>query len=282
MDTNTPKIENHPHLRHPIRRERAEYNYGIRSLSDTAYWMENAIARHKQELSKRDYSSALGDEMAAQDKRVLAILDQLEPLVDELRREGGRESREIRRGWNRLISQTRFEDLSAEEQDELQAIDKKLNKAGEDILAEAVKIEASLQHAIQDASNLMNDRNLSIEIMFHLKEDDPGANPSEDTLILDDTLAKIHFIAPEDIVDPWPDGYDRDFPAPHGGILHQFRLYGSPGMTLVDYRDILRTGLVWVDIKVDYQYFYDLEAGKWIKRYRSKEEGYRPVYFGEE
>lgn len=252
---------------------------GVRNMRDTLYWLDAAIARHQKEIQSQPILMSVFEKKLGMD--ILGRLEEIRKVSEQFRRDIRSLQGDLASNWRFLFEDTRYDDLSDQEVGALQRMDAQLNQI--EVVASEVAsgIDAQLLPQIADPDNRMYDRNLDIELTFHLKPSDPGADDirNEASFSLDDTLAQIEFSWPirAQKRNP-PYASDPRLPLPHGPFLHELQAYGSPGRKPVDFRDILRAGLVWVDIKVAYQYCFDLETGKWVKGFENKENAYQPIY----
>lgn len=231
---------------------------GIRSIGSTLYWLEAALEVHRKEFSAEpNVLAALNRGGIDPLARMESIVKDVRQLVKELRNMPVTRDDEYRH----LFDGTKFEDLSQAELDRLVEINRRLDEVGEHILAVNGPVESSLEETLNDPANRLCDYELEVDLHFERSESDPGYVEGGDPTI--SSLELMNSSLGPDA--QWPDGYDQTLPLLHGGIFHQLRLYGNAGMNHVDYRDILKIGVVWVNVKVTYQYLFDLATGRWIK-----------------
>jgi len=231
---------------------------GINSIGNTLYWMEAALEVHRNEFSaESDVLAALNRGGVDLLVRMDRILKDVRELVKELRSTPATSDD----AYRHLFDGTKFEDLSPTELDRLAEINTRLDEVGEHIVSVKGPIEFSLEETLNDPADRLHDYELEVDLQFERSESDPGYVDGGDPTVSSVALMKSG-LGPDA---QWPQGYDQTLPFPHGGIFHQLRLYGNAGMNRLDYRDILKIGVVWVDVKVTYQYLFDLATGQWIK-----------------
>jgi len=149
--------------------------------------------------------------------------------------------------------------LSEQNLQKLQEFNKRVHTTQEKILNEAIKLDDELIKRVEDADDLLDDYEIELEIAFYLKEDDPSYEEDEDNIL--ETLNEyLKGISQIDIKT------DHRWSSNHNEFLHQTNhpmkdqfhcwlyhcLYDH---THLNWEDILRIGTIWIDIKVDYQYF---------------------------
>jgi lysyl-tRNA synthetase class I len=149
--------------------------------------------------------------------------------------------------------------LSWQNLQKLQEFNKRLHTTQEKILREAIKLDDELIKRVEDADDLLDDYEMELEIAFYLKEDDPSYEEDEDNIL--ETLNEyLKGISQTDIKT------DHRWSANHNEFIHHKNhpmkddfhcwlyhcLYDH---TDLKWEDILRIGTIWIDIKVDYQYF---------------------------
>ena len=254
-----------------------------RAMWHTFYWIDQALQHHIREFEAQPELLAQLAAQAHNPIDVVARLEQLRQAASQLKRDLDR----AKGHWKWLQDalndkEPPFEELSPEQTAHLKRLDEQLNDVMQHIRQTAQAIDAPLAGPLADPANRLVDRNLDVKFAFILREDDLAHDDGDDNLV-----AEVDDSAGDPGEDPyfiwldssWPDGYDCTFPMPHGGLMHQLRLYGGYEMGRVDYRDLLRIGTVWVDVVVAYQYLYDLTTGQWIKGWERKEDPPgQPVY----
>ncbi|MFA7608175.1 MAG: hypothetical protein WCY08_16520 [Rhodocyclaceae bacterium] len=247
---------------------------GVKSMWDTFYGIDTALHHHLQEWQN-------------QPEPPINLPIDLTARLEQLRQHARQLERDIERAkeWfdHADHDEPRFEELAPEQVAGLKRLDEQLNGVMQHIRQTAHTIDATLAGPLADPANRLWDRNLNVEIRFHLREHGPAHPDDGDKLI-----AKVENSAHRFSADgpsftgldcTWPDGYDCTFPLPHGGLMHQLRLHGGEEMSQVDYRDLLRLGTVGVSIVAEHQYWYDLAQDKWTKGWRWQGDGPRqPVY----
>ena len=124
--------------------------------------------------------------------------------------------------------------------------------------AEAKKIKQALQARLREQKDFLTDYELEIDLVFYLREDDPEYSEDEDSILV--TLDCCDYIGFED-ADETYDHNDvvRFLPFKHCALFHALYDHISPEL---HWSDLLRTGSIWVIIKVEYQKKYGLETGK--------------------
>jgi len=228
---------------------------GVSSIGKTLYWMAAALEVHRQEFS------AEPELLAELNRGGIDLLTRMESIVKDVS-EVVKALRSNVHGRH-LLDQTEFEDLSQAERHRLAEINKRLDDIAKHIVSVREPVESSLEESLNDPANRLHDYELGFHLDFMRSQSDQGYVDGGDPTISSMELMKSNLERDAQ----WPDGYDETLPFAHGGIFHQLRLYGNPDRNCLDYRDILKVGLVWVDVTVTYQYLYDLANGRWIKTY---------------
>lgn len=266
---------------------------GVSSMSNTFYWIGEALQHHIQEFKTQPELLA---RLAGQPREPIDLIARLERLRQDAKQL--HRNIESAKRWSGVLKpeeewlladeEPRFEELSPEQVDGLKHLDEQLNVVAQHIQQVARAIDAPLAGPLADPADRLVDRNLDVKVTFHLREDDPAYLEDSDNLVAEveqmgelsvhqgDAAGEEPF---DRLANSWPDGYDCTFPMPHGGLMHELRLYSGYERGLVDYRDLLRIGSVWVDIVATHQYLYDLTTGRWIKGWKREEDGPgQPVY----
>ena len=237
---------------------------GIRSLWDTFYWIDAALARHVKEFKAQpDVARALSDRPGRR-LDVIARMERLRNEAERLKTDLLSSRKSDLRNWR---GGTNFEDLSPEETAALARMDKQLQNLGRHLHVTAKRLEHDLSTQCQDPANEMGDYEVDIEIDFQLREDDPGFSDEGD---VDLTVASIE-IGAECCTSQWE--HYEDLTVPHGGVFHNLRYHGGYEMSKIDYHDMLRIGKVFADIIVRYQFYYDPTSGEWFKHITWRSEG---------
>lgn len=243
---------------------------GVRSMWDTFYWIDDALGRHIQEF--KAWPALLG--AASKDEEPFDPIGRLEQLrADAQKLRKDLRSFELRFSLEDKVSfgpqkSTAITDLSADESSRLHSLNSRLDEVGRHIEAVFANIGEQLDQPLADPANRMTDYEVEAEVRFHLRDGDPGSQDHSDNQV-----AQVEISHGEHATEQWPDGYDSRCPVPHGGLFHELRLYGGYRMSRIDYRDMLRIGSVWLDVNVTHQFQFDIDAGRWIKRYELESDG---------
>lgn len=228
------------------------------SLWRNFYDIKELLERRVQEFSACPAVVQTLSTLANQPFDVIERLKQLRDHVAGLSRDLHECESEIRSQADEKAT-TWFEDLSPAELSGLHLLNEKFDVIGQHVHTAAKRIEEAMAASCADPSDPMIDYEVEPKLSFHLREDDLGYREDSDNIVAEVELK------PDRAIEQWPDGYDEMLPFPHGGVLHEARLYGGCMRAAVDYRDLLRVGMVWVDIVVMHQFCYDLVERRWVK-----------------
>lgn len=151
------------------------------------------------------------------------------------------------RAWrrhSRSAPQTEFDSLNEREKQWLQNLNELLSQLEKKFYPIMAAKDRELRARVDDPSDWMQDFNLDRVITFYLREDDPEYEEDDDNILLQ--IEDI-FIENDDL--------DMDFSESvtfsgekHCYLYHQ--LYDHFGL---DWRDLLRIGSLYVDIKIEEQ-----------------------------
>ena len=122
--------------------------------------------------------------------------------------------------------------------------------------AEAKKIKEALQARLREQKDFLTDYELEIDLVFYLREDDPEYSEDEDGILV---ILDCHNYIGFENADENYDHNDviRFLPFKHCTLFHALYDHITPDLY---WRDLLRIGSVWVEIKVEYQKKYGLET----------------------
>lgn len=151
------------------------------------------------------------------------------------------------RAWiqhSRSAPKTEFDSLNESEKRWLQNLNELLSQLEKKFYPVMADKDRELRARVNDPSDWMQDFNLERVITFYLREDDSEYDENDDNILL-----QIEDIFIED------DDLDMDFSEPRAfsGEKHCFlyhQLYDHFGL---DWRDLLRIGSLYVDIKIEEQ-----------------------------
>jgi len=125
------------------------------------------------------------------------------------------------------------------------------------IVKEAIVADRALQTRKHDPADPMNDYELEAVITYHLRQDDPGYREDDDNILAEQTeyLTGVSLDAGGRNRTLLADGRNHnDHPEPEGEI-HCWLYHDLYDHRNLDWADMLRIGLVWLDIKVVQQYY---------------------------
>ncbi|RBQ32049.1 hypothetical protein CRU92_04575 [Arcobacter sp. FW59] len=144
---------------------------------------------------------------------------------------------------------------------ELQLVNKRLKKLQDTLLSEAMKIDKELSKRVEDKNDILDDYEIEIKISFILKDSDPKYKENDDNIITkikeymtnisDDKYKKTSSYI-------WSENHNEFFGREHHQMKDEYHcwwyhcLYDHNNLS---FKDILRIGRIWSDIKVYYQYF---------------------------
>jgi hypothetical protein len=144
-------------------------------------------------------------------------------------------------------------------QEELKKINDRLKNLQDKLLAEAVTLDKELLKRVQDVDDPLDDYEIELVISFFLKEDDLEYKEDEDNILtsIQEHLKGISAKYPKY---PWlSEDNHNEFRDRKNHIMkdeyHCWWYHCLYDHTHLDFKDILRIGLIWSDIKVEYQYF---------------------------
>ncbi|QXP90933.1 hypothetical protein [Methylococcus capsulatus] len=133
------------------------------------------------------------------------------------------------------------------------------------IVKEAIAADRAMQARKHDPADPMNDYELEAVITYHLRQDDPEYRSDDDNILAEQTeyLTGISLDAGGRLRTLLADGQNHnDHPE---GETHCWLYHDLYDHRNLDWADMLRIGLVWLDIKVAQQYYtaVSLEYACW-------------------
>jgi len=197
-------------------------------------------------------------ELAGAMDRVADAVDDFEILVDGVIAETKTKKREP-------------SDYTPDETQRLQQLNHSMNTFSRLMNETAGLIRPAMQAKLDDDTDPLWDFEIEAKIDYQLRDDDPEYDENSDNYISrrSESLAIAH--ENDKITQDWRCGLTPEpFKAePLSWLLHDLTEHGfgleSPA---VRPRECLRIGTVFLDIQVWWQYAFDMDSGKWIKRYR--------------
>jgi len=141
---------------------------------------------------------------------------------------------------------------------ELRKLNNRIFLIQQKIIAEAQKISLETKKRSENKNDILDDYEIEIEVQFFLKENDPEYNDEDDNIIT--TIYEYSKFLPDGKDTKWcfETQNHNEFV---GWKQHQMKddyhcwwfhcLYDH---NQVDFKDMLRIGTIWTDIKVQYQY----------------------------
>lgn len=143
----------------------------------------------------------------------------------------------------------------------------------------AEMIRPEMQAKVADNTDPMFDYEILANIDYELREDDPEYNENTDNYLSTRRETLTHRSESKKNIGDWrgpftPEPLQDDHLS---WLLHSLTEHNSgPEGPMVDLRDCLRIGKVFLDIQVWRQYVFDVVEGKWMKSYHVSDDA--PVY----
>jgi|SRR3989338_4113958 len=149
------------------------------------------------------------------------------------------------RAWKRHsmnVPRTSYESLNESEKAWLQGLNELLHQLEKKFYPIMAAKSRELKARVDDQSDWMRDFNLDRVITFYLREDDPEYEEDDDNILIE-----IHDIFIEN------DDLEMDFSESFTGEKHCYLYHQLYDHFYLDWRDLLRIGSLYVDIKIDEQ-----------------------------
>lgn len=218
------------------------------------------IARrlNKKLLRNRSKISDSLSELAGSIERIAEEVNDIEELVERAIEETQKEKREPL-GY------------TPDETKRLQQLNHSMNSFSRFMNETADLIRPAMQAKLDDDTDPLWDFEIEAKIDYQLRDDDPEYDENSDNYISRRSESLAIANENDKTAQDWrccltPEPFKAE---PLSWLLHDLTEHGfgleSPA---VRPRECLRIGTVFLDIQVWWQYAFDLDSGKWIKRYR--------------
>ena len=152
-----------------------------------------------------------------------------------------------------------MQNLSKIEKIQLLKLNLRLEKLQSKIIKEAIKLDRELSKRVADKEDILDDYEIELEVNFILKEDDKAFKVDDDNFI---TVINEYLkgISKKSDNYPWSlEDNHNDFRAcknhPMQNEYHSWWFHCLYDHNHMSWKDMLRIGDFWSDIKVYYQYF---------------------------
>lgn len=156
------------------------------------------------------------------------------------------------------------EDLSAEQRQFLVNLNSKLTEIEKDIKVEAQALIDQLDKRVKDTNDWLEDYEIECNMTFHLKEDDPGYDEDSDNILVE-LIVTVGFGSLKSGRREWGIADGNDHNTLHGLVkcsmvdeYHCYLYHSLYDHTDLGWINMLRIGMIWVDIKIQYQKFYEI------------------------
>jgi hypothetical protein len=154
------------------------------------------------------------------------------------------------------------EDLSEEQRQFLVMLNSKLTDIEKGIKREGQALIDQLEKRVNDTHDWMEDYEIKCYITFYLKEDDPNYDEDNDNILVE---LSCNVVPTKLEKEEWGIADGNDHNTLHGLVkcsmvdeYHCYLYHSLYDHTDLGWINMLRIGLIWVDIKVRYQKFYDV------------------------
>lgn len=158
-----------------------------------------------------------------------------------------------------IEQQTCYEDLSAEERSRLMALNEQLKQLEEKYLPIMNAKGAELQARVSDPADWMQDFNLEFILTFYLHEDDPEYDEDDDNILMQLEEIVFDYDEPQRAYRNWGFGMtstnhcESFLREMNDGEHHCYLYHQLYDHCDLDWRDLLRIGELWVDVKIEEQ-----------------------------
>jgi hypothetical protein len=154
------------------------------------------------------------------------------------------------------------EELSQSNREYLLSVNARLRKIQDQVLREAEHIIPQLETRVADVTDPLIDFECEVRVAYHLREDDQEYDENDDNIFIEQDETITHILKYNDHCyrsKIWNDiQFIESHPLQredHCWLYHD--LYDHHDL---DFKDLLRIGWIWVDIKTIYQYIEDIEG----------------------
>jgi hypothetical protein len=246
--------------------------YRLQSMMDTMYWFKERVKEFHSEFSEDLETLQMLNSLEDYPFNLLAELDKVEQSVSEFEKAFLMSKRGLRWKGEASCRNIRSTDLLAVDAAQLRHINAEFERVTSDIGKFGTDVGISLESRLADMSDCLWDYEIDAELDFVLRADDPGYRDESDNflkslkLIVHEvkTTTKRWEISGCD----WPEGYEFE-PLPHGRLFHALLkdyeyLSAQPPINLPD---LFRIGGISCDLIVRYQFYYDMNEKKWVKKF---------------
>ncbi len=156
--------------------------------------------------------------------------------------------------YRHVEKQTAYDEISAEERSQLMALNARLKRLEEQYLPILNTKGQSLQARVSDPADWMKYFNLEFVLTLSLRKDDPEYDEADDNVVLVLRESGFDYDEPNRV---WGFGITdinyRHLKETHKGEHHCYLFHALAEHCDLDWRDLLRIGELWVDVKINEQ-----------------------------
>ena len=147
--------------------------------------------------------------------------------------------------------------ITKTQKEELKILNQRLLKLQEKILKEAIKIDEELLKRVEDKNDLLDDYEIEFELRFILKKSDKEFNEDDDNFITSITeyLKKVSKNKRDFLWSLDENHCDLEKTHPMCDFSHSWWFHCLYDHNHISWKDMLRIGDFWSDLRVTYQYF---------------------------
>lgn len=151
-----------------------------------------------------------------------------------------------------------YKDLTKQMLEDLKKINTRLKDTQDTLLSEAIKLDQVLKLRVADDNDILDDYEIELQIDFYLKEDDESYIEDEDNIVssVHESLKNIS-IDIENNEWRWCANHNEDRGRPEHPMHqehHCWWFHSLHSHNHIEYKDMLRIGVIWSDIHVYYKY----------------------------
>ena len=148
-------------------------------------------------------------------------------------------------------------DITNEQKEALKVLNQRLLNLQEKILMEAIKIDLNLSTRVKNKEDVLDEYEIEFELRFILKENDKEFKDNDDNFL---TIINEYLKGVSKKLDNYPFGKnfnhnDLGKSHPLSDFSHSWWFHCLYDHNHMSWKDMLRIGDFWSDIKVYYQYF---------------------------
>lgn len=156
--------------------------------------------------------------------------------------------------YRHVEKQTAYDEISAEERSQLMALNARLKCLEEQYLPILNAKGQSLQARVSDPADWMKYFNLEFVLTLSLRKDDPEYDEADDNVVLVLRESGFDYDEPDRV---WGFGITNinycHLKETHEGEHHCYLFHALAEHCDLDWRDLLRIGELWVDVKINEQ-----------------------------